>query len=211
MHVFFDLDGTLTDPKEGIFACIRYALSRLDIVLESEENFESFIGPPLKDTFKVLCGNEFAAEEALSLYRERFSVTGLFENQLYDGIPECLEQIVKKAESVHVVTSKPTIYSERIIEHFNLARYFKVVYGSNLDGSLSDKTELLTHVLATEAIPAQDAVMIGDRRYDITGAKNNGVRALGVLWGYGSEQELREAGADGLCNHPHEIYQQIFA
>ena len=211
MHVFFDLDGTLTDPKQGIFACIRYALSRLEIVLESEVKFESYIGPPLKDTFKALCGNEAAAEEALVLYRERFSTTGLFENQLYDGIPECLAQIVEKAESVYVVTSKPTIYSERIIEHFNLARYFKMVHGSNFDGSLSDKTELLAHVLATEGILSKDAVMIGDRRYDITGAKNNGIRALGVLWGYGSEQELREAGADGLCNHPHEVYQQIFA
>ena len=210
MHVFFDLDGTLTDPKEGMFACIRYALSRLEIVIESEVNFGSYIGPPIKDTFRELCGTDLIAEKALSLYRERFSTTGLFENQLYEGIPHCLEKIAEKADSIHVVTSKPTIYSQRIIEHFDLAQYFKVVYGSNLDGSLSDKTELLTHVLKNEEIPAHDAVMIGDRRFDITGAKNNGIRALGVLWGYGSEEELINAGADGLCNHPNEIYRQVF-
>lgn len=150
------------------------------------------------------------AEKALSFYRERFSTIGLFENQLYEGIPHCLEKIAEKADSIHVVTSKPTIYSRRIIEHFDLAQYFKVVYGSNLDGSLSDKTELLTHVLKKEEIPARDAVMIGDRRFDVTGAKNNGIRALGVLWGYGSEKELINAGADGLCSHPDEIYRHIF-
>jgi phosphoglycolate phosphatase len=211
MHVFFDLDGTLTDPKEGIFACIRYALSRLNIVIESEINFESYIGPPLKHTFKTLCGDEEVAENALVFYRERFSTVGLFENRLYDGIHECLEQIVDKADSIHVVTSKPTIYSQRIIEHFNLAQYFKVVYGSNLDGSLSDKTELLHHVLEREDILPQNAVMIGDRKFDITGASNNGIESLGVLWGYGSEQELIDAGANGLCGHPNEIYLKLFA
>ena len=134
----------------------------------------------------------------------------MFENELYDGIPECLDQIIGKADSIHVVTSKPTVFSKRIIEHFELNQYFDVVYGSNLDGTLSDKTELLEHVLKSQRIPVQDAVMIGDRRFDMVGATNHGVRALGVLWGFGSEEELKSAGADGLCAHPMDIYDQIF-
>ncbi len=210
MHILFDLDGTLTDPKIGIIACIRFALSKLDIEIDKDIDLESFIGPPLRDTFRELCGNDEIAENAVSIYRERFSTKGLFENQVYDGIPECLNRLIEKADSIHVATSKPTIYSERIIEHFNLSRYFNLVYGSNLDGSLSDKTDLLRHIIESEDLLPRHTVMIGDRSFDIIGAKNHGIRAIGVLWGYGTEAELSNAGADGLCNHPDEIYDKVF-
>ena len=210
MHILFDLDGTLTDPKIGIIACIRFALSKLDIEIDKDINLESFIGPPLRDTFRELCGNDEIAENAVSIYRERFSTKGLFENQVYDGIPECLNRLIEKADSIHVATSKPTIYSERIIEHFDLSRYFNLVYGSNLDGSLSDKTDLLRHIIESEDLLPRHTVMIGDRSFDIIGAKNHGIRAIGVLWGYGTEDELSNAGADGLCNHPDEIYDKVF-
>ncbi len=210
MHILFDLDGTLTDPKMGIIACIRFALSKLDIEIDKDIDLESFIGPPLRDTFRELCGNDEIAENAVSIYRERFSTKGLFENQVYDGIPECLNRLMDKAESIHVATSKPTIYSERIIEHFDLSRYFNLVYGSNLDGSLSDKTDLLRHIIESEDLLPRHTVMIGDRSFDIIGAKNHGIRAIGVLWGYGTEDELSNAGADGLCNHPNEIYDKVF-
>ena len=210
MHILFDLDGTLTDPKVGIIACFQFALSRLGIEIDPKIKLESYIGPPMRAAFKELCGGEAYVEQAVALYRERFSTIGLFENQVYDGIPECLEQLTCKADSIHVVTSKPTVYSERIIEHFNLKKYFKVVYGSHLDGSLSDKTELLEYVLSNENIQPQNAVMIGDRKFDMIGAKNHGIRALGVLWGYGTEEELQRAGADGLCRHPKEIHDKIF-
>jgi phosphoglycolate phosphatase len=210
MHILFDLDGTLTDPKIGIIACIRFALSKLDIEIDKDIDLESFIGPPLRDTFRELCGNDEIAENAVSIYRERFSTKGLFENQVYDGIPECLNRLIEKADSIHVATSKPTIYSERIIEHFNLSRYFNLVYGSNLDGSLSDKTDLLRHIIESEDLLPKHTVMIGDRSFDIIGAKNHGIRAIGVLWGYGTEAELSNAGADGLCNHPDEIYDKVF-
>ncbi len=210
MHILFDLDGTLTDPKIGIIACIRFALSKLDIEIDKDINLESFIGPPLRDTFRELCGNDEIAENAVSIYRERFSTKGLFENQVYDGIPECLNRLIEKADSIHVATSKPTIYSERIIEHFDLSRYFNLVYGSNLDGSLSDKTDLLRHIIESEDLLPGHTVMIGDRSFDIIGAKNHGIRAIGVLWGYGTEDELSNAGADGLCNHPDEIYDKVF-
>jgi phosphoglycolate phosphatase len=210
MHVLFDLDGTLTNPQEGFVNCIRFALAKLGIEIEAGTRLESYIGPPLHSTFEKLCGDASSAAHAISLYRERYSSTGLFENLLYEGIAECLRQLTPMTDSIHVVTSKPTIYSERIIEHFNLDQYIDVVYGSNLDGSLSDKTELLAYVLENEKILPQNAVMIGDRRFDMIGAKNHGIRALGVLWGFGSEEELRSAGADGLCAHPEEIYQRIF-
>lgn len=210
MHVFFDLDGTLTDPKLGFVRSIRFALSELNIEFGPDTNFESYIGPPLHDTFRKLCGDSHSVEDAVSLYRERYAETGLFENELYEGILECLEQIYGTAESIHVATSKPTVFSKRIIEHFGLDQYFNVVFGSNLDGSLSDKTELLEHVLETQGIAPQDAVMIGDRRFDMIGAKNHGISALGVLWGYGSEEELKNAGADVIFTHPKEIYDHIF-
>lgn len=210
MHVLFDLDGTLTDPKEGFVKCIRYALSELGVEFESDSSLESYIGPPLHDTFRSLCGTANTAENAISLYRARYAEIGLYENELYDGIIECLDQIYGKADSIHVVTSKLTVFSERIIEHFQLDQYFDVVFGSNLDGTLSVKSELLQHVLKCQSIPAQDAVMIGDRRFDMIGAKNHDIRALGVLWGYGSEEELVSAGADSLCAHPEEIFDQLF-
>lgn len=210
MHVLFDLDGTLTNPKEGFVNCIRFALTKLEIEIEADTNLESYIGPPLHSTFRKLCGNETTAEHAMSLYRERYSSTGLFENYLYEGVAECLDRLTPTASSIQVVTSKPTVFSERIIEHFSLDQYINVVYGSNLDGSLSDKTQLLAHVLESEKILPQNAVMIGDRRFDMIGANNHGIRALGVLWGFGSAEELQSAGADELCAHPDEIYQRIF-
>lgn len=210
LHVFFDLDGTLTDPKQGFVKSIRFALSELNIELDPDINLESYIGPPLHDTFRKLCGEGDSAEAAISLYRQRYAETGLYENEIYEGITACLDQISGSAESIHVATSKLTVFSKRIIDHFELDKYFNVVFGSKLDGSLSDKTELLGHALDNQGILAQNAVMIGDRRFDMIGAKNHGIRALGVLWGYGSERELRDAGADEVCAHPGEIYDHIF-
>ena len=210
MHLFFDLDGTLTDPKDGIVACLQYALSSLNVEIDDDIELETFIGPPLRDTFQFLCKNDKLAEKAVSLYRARYSKTGLYENRLYDGIDSCLRDLAGKVRSRHVVTSKLTTFSERIIEHFNIGEHFDLVYGSNPDGSLGDKTELLGHVLSSEGINPRDAVMIGDRKYDIIGAKNHGVRSIGVLWGYGSEPELRDAGADRICETPGQLHDHIF-
>ena len=211
MHLLFDLDGTLTDPKQGIVGCIRYALDRMGIEIAADIQLESYIGPPLRDSFRSLCDNEGDVETAVSLYRERFASIGLFENQLYEGIPNCLEQLQTKVDSIHLATSKPAVYAERIIDHFELRRFFDVVYGSELDGRLGDKTELISHILEREKLSAENTVMIGDRSFDVIGARNNKVRVIGVLWGYGSEDELRQAGADALCTHPAEIHDQVFA
>ena len=210
MHVLFDLDGTLSDPKPGFVRSIAFAFSEIGFELDPEIDLASYIGPPIHDTFDKLFPDRELAQSALKLYRQRYAEVGLFENELYAGIAECLERVSAAAESVHVATSKPTVFSERIVEHFGLSQYFDVVYGSNLDGSLSDKTELLDHILEQQGIEAQNAVMIGDRRYDMIGARNHGLKALGVLWGYGTEDELRGAGAHHICSHPGEIYDHIF-
>ena len=209
-HVFFDLDGTLTDPREGIVNCFEYALERLGIEVDPAVRLESFIGPPLRDAFRELCG-EADVEQAVACYRERFSTLGLYENRVYDGIPEALDALAGRAASIHVVTSKPTPYAQRIVEHFGIDHRFDKVYGSHLDGRLGDKVELIAEVLAREGMVPARAVMIGDRKFDMLGAKHHGIRALGVLWGYGSRKELLAAGADALCAHPREIHAQVFA
>jgi len=210
MHLLFDLDGTLTDPKQGFVASIRYALSSLGVEIGVDVQLESCIGPPLRDTLTALCGDARIAEDAVALYRERYSTLGLYENQVYDGIPECLEQLVDRVESIHVATSKPTIYSERIIENFELGQYFNGVYGSELDGRFDDKTELINHILRRESLDPENTVMIGDRRFDVIGARNNDISVIGVLWGYGEEDELNQAGADRLCSHPRELHDHLF-
>lgn len=211
MHVLFDLDGTLTDPQEGITTCIRHALSQLNIEIDPVVDLTSYIGPPLHKTFQTLCEGTDLAETAISLYRERYSELGLYENEVYEGIPECLEQLMGVAESIHVATSKPTVFSERIIDHFELTQYFNKVYGSKLDGSLSDKTELIKHIIDQESLPPKNTVMLGDRRFDMIGAKNHGLKTVGVLWGYGSREELIESRADSLCARPGEIYPQLLS
>ena len=209
-HVFFDLDGTLTDPREGMVNCFEYALERLGIEVDPTVRLETFIGPPLHDSFRELCGGEARVEEAVACYRERFATLGLYENRVYDGIPQALAALAGKAASIHVVTSKPTPFAIRIVEHFAIDHHFDAVYGSHLDGRLGDKIELIADVLAREGIEPARAVMIGDRKFDMLGAKNHGIRALGVLWGYGTKEELLAAGADALCEHPREIHAQLF-
>jgi len=209
VHLLFDLDGTLTDPKQGIVACIRHALARLNIEVAADIRLESYIGPPLRDSFRSLCGGDDDVEAAVGFYRERFATTGLFENRVYDGIPQCLERLRDRAESIHLATSKPTNYAERIIQHFGLGRFFDALYGSELDGRLGDKTELIEHILKREKLNATNTIMIGDRSFDMVGARNNNVTAVGVLWGYGSEAELDLAGADRICSHPAALSDHL--
>jgi phosphoglycolate phosphatase len=204
--LLFDLDGTLTDPRAGIVASIRYALEKLDRPIPPDDVLASFIGPPLRGSFAGLLGTADPAqvEEAIRLYRERYVPVGLLENQVYDGIPELLEAAGRRARLL-VATSKPAIYAEQIIRHFELDRYFARVYGAELGGHLENKADLLAHLLAAEGIPAGGALMIGDRAADVVAARANGLRSIGVLWGYGSERELRDAGADAICATPAEL------
>ncbi|MEW6733185.1 MAG: HAD hydrolase-like protein [Acidobacteriota bacterium] len=205
--LLFDLDGTLTDPKIGIVRCIKYALEQMARPFPSDEILASFIGPPLRGVFSILLkstDNELI-EEALVWYRQRFTDIGLYENQIYEGIPEMLVSAQQVTAMSFVATSKPTVYAQRIIKHFELDRHFSGIYGAELGGQFENKADLLAHLLINEGIQPEDVVMIGDRAVDIIAAKANRVRSVGVLWGYGSEKELIEAGADVLCRLPSEL------
>jgi phosphoglycolate phosphatase len=203
--IYLDLDGTLTDPKPGITRCIQYALSKLDRVAPSEDELTWCIGPPLRASLRILLGTDQLADKALSLYRERFSDIGLFENKIYPGIEDTLAAFTQSGRRLFVATSKPVPYAERIIDHFNLSGYFERVFGSDLDGNRSDKTDLLGYALQATGVNPSRAMMIGDRSHDMVGARNNGMTAVGVLYGYGSEEELLEAGAHHVCATPRSL------
>lgn len=205
--LLFDLDGTLTDPRPGIVRCMKHALDRLGCPRPSDDTLASFIGPPLRGTFATLLEttDRTLVERALAFYREQYGDTGLFENHVYDGVTEMLDRVRAAASTSYVATLKPKTYADRIVRHLGLDRYFAGVYGPELEGRFDDKVDLLAHLLATEKIPPAVAVMVGDRAGDIVAARANGVRSIGVLWGYGSEAELVEAGADGLCRAPEDL------
>jgi phosphoglycolate phosphatase len=202
--LLFDLDGTLTDPAPGIVRCMRYALDKLGASCPSDEVLASFIGPSLRGTFGTLLDttDRDLVERALAFYREPYGVSGLFENQVYDGIVPLLDRLRPTTAASFVATLKPKTYAERIVRRLGLAPYFAGVYGPGLEEPTDDKIELLAHLLTVEHIEPERAVMIGDRAGDIVAARANGIRSIGALWGYGSAAELREAGADDLCESP---------
>lgn len=203
----FDLDGTLTDPRAGIARSIQHALERLARPCPPEAALAACIGPPLRGTFGRLLAtsDRELIERAMALYRERFAVVGLYENEVYAGIPAVLGDLDRGGCRMFVATSKPAVFADRIVRHFALDHHFAGVYGPDLDGRWDDKTDLLAHLLASERLAAEDVVMIGDRHADIVAARANGVRAIGVLWGYGSREELLGAGADAVCAVPAEL------
>jgi len=208
--LLFDLDGTLTDPKEGIVGSIRYALEKLQLVTsKSDQDYLWCIGPPLMESFVQMTGSEDKAARALVFYRERFSKTGLFENQVYREIPETLLILKNAGHRLYVATSKPHVFAQQILDHFRLSDLFERVYGSELDGTRADKSELLSFLIGREALDRQNCIMIGDRKHDVMGARNNLVSSIGVLYGYGSRQELEEAGADRLCGNPSDLLDVI--
>jgi phosphoglycolate phosphatase len=204
--IFFDLDGTLTDPKPGITRSIQYALQKLNHpAIPTEDELTWCIGPPLRASFVKILGAEDQAHRAVSLYRERFSDIGLFENRVYDGIAEVLTTLSQSGQRLFVATSKPHVFATRIVEHFGLRHHFEHVFGSELDGTRVDKSDLLGYALKTVAVNPAKTLMIGDRSHDMVGAKNNGMQAIGVLYGYGSKDELLGAGASQICATPQAI------
>jgi phosphoglycolate phosphatase len=208
--IYFDLDGTLTDPKIGITRSIQYALDKLrHPTIPSEDELTWCIGPPLRGSFTKLLGHEHSSDLAVSFYRERFADIGIFENNLYADIPDILTALTRPGRRLFVATSKPHVFAERIIDHFGLRSHFERVFGSELDGTRGEKTDLLKYALAETSIDPSRAIMIGDRRHDIIGAKNNGMNAIGVLYGYGSKEELTEAGALQVCASPHGLLEHL--
>ena len=207
VNVLFDLDGTLTDPREGIVGCLKHALLRLGRNCPSDSELARFIGPPLQEIFGTLLGSTDPKDidSAVTLYRQRFSSTGLFENCVYPGIHSALTALRGSGAALFVATSKPQVFAQRIVEHFGLMDYFRGVYGSELDGTRSNKSDLIAHVLKSESLSPHMTVMVGDRAHDIAGARTQGVLPIGALWGYGSYDELIVAGATALCTHPARL------
>ena len=206
--IFFDLDGTLTDAGPGIKACINYALDKMNFKMLGMDS-DWVVGPSLWGTFKKLGIPEENLNEAVNLYRERYNVKGYLENSVYLGIPGQLAMLLEMGYVLSLATSKPTVSASAILEYFDLTRYFSYEFGSNLDGSLSDKSILLKHALAVTGFEPNNALMIGDRQYDIIGAKSNLIKSVGVSYGYGSTNELREAGADLLVEKPAELAKAV--
>lgn len=206
-YLLFDLDGTLTDPMLGITRSVQYALHRFGIEVDDLRTLCRFIGPPLKESFRDFYGmDDEQATRAVALTREYFAPRGIFENRLYEGIPELLTELQAAGCMLAMATSKPEPFARQIAEHFHLADRFALIGGATMDGTRTAKRDVVRYVLG--ALDVEDptaAVMIGDRRYDIEGAAAEGIASIGVLWGYGSREELAAAGAGQIVGTIPEL------
>ena len=202
-HIYFDLDGTLTDPYEGITKCILYALDKLGFPHPDDDYLYSCIGPPLWDTFPEMVGQELT-RKAVELYRERFIDVGWRENKPYDGVVDMLDTVASAGHTLFVATAKPHMHAARIIEHFGMGDFIHNVYGSELDGTRATKTELLKFAIEKNPGAARH-IMIGDRKHDLIGAVANNMTPVGVAYGYGSIEELMAAGATSIANSPADL------
>ena len=206
--LFFDLDGTLTDPQEGITGCIRFAMQQLRTEAPAQDQLTWCIGPPLRQSFVELVG-EHRADAAVEFYRQRFATIGLYENELYPEIPQVLHELRSRGHSLYVASSKPRVFVERILQHFDLDQYFCAIYGSELDGRLQDKGELLKFALADQKLQSSDCIMIGDRYHDALGAANSGMDFIGVLYGFGSVEEFSANGFRRWVERPWELIDAV--
>lgn len=208
--VLFDLDGTLTNPGRGITNSVAYALNKFGIETEDKKELYKFIGPPLLDSFMKYYGfSEEEAEMAIAYYREYFRDTGIFENEVYDGIPELLEEIRNSGRKIILATSKPEEFAKRILVHFGLDKYFDFAAGATMDSSRNKKGDVIAYALKESGCSSENAVMVGDRLHDILGAKENGLDSIGVLFGYGSREELENAGADYIAGTVKDIIKFV--
>lgn len=219
-YILFDLDGTLTDPKTGITTCVQYALHKMGIEEPDLDRLEPFIGPPLQDSFCEFYGmTEDEARQAILYYRERFSSIGLYENEIYPGIDKLLEALKKAGCKTAVASSKPTVFVGKILEHFHISSYFDVIVGSELDGTRSRKEEVVEEALRQllqgdwdverRTAVREHIVMVGDRKFDIEGAKQHQVASIGVNYGYAADGELEEAGADIVVESVEELAKTL--
>ncbi len=205
--VLFDLDGTLTDPGEGITNSVAYALNKFGIKVNDKSELYNFIGPPLIDSFMKYYGMSYDdGLKAVEYYREYFGVTGIYENTMFDGIPDLLDTIKKSGRTISLATSKPEQYAVRILEHFNLTQYFDFVGAATMDETRSKKADVIDYTLKQLSITDKSkVVMVGDRHHDIEGAKQNGIDSIGVLVGYGDKAELENAGATYISENIDDI------
>lgn len=206
-YILFDLDGTLTDPMVGITKSVKYALEKFNINVDTLEELCKFIGPPLKDSFMDFYNfSEEEAERGVEYYRERYSTKGIYENLVYEAIELLLKKLKENNKVLIVATSKPTVFAKQIIEHFELNEYFNYTCGSNLDGTRSKKAEVIEYALNAAGVKDKsEAIMIGDRKHDIIGAKSLNIDSIGVLYGYGNVEELKSSGADYIVENVESL------
>lgn len=208
-HILFDLDGTLTDPMMGITKSVRYALNYYGIEVNDLNDLLPFIGPPLRDSFQDYYGfDEAKANEAVEKYREYYKNDGIFDNKVYRGMKECLQTLKDNGKKLYVATSKPEFFAKQIIEHFSLSEYFEYIGGSEFN-SREKKAEVIEYVLKTNQIDNNDVIMVGDRKHDIIGAHENKIPCIGVLYGYGTEDELKQYQADYLVASVEELTELL--
>lgn len=206
--ILFDLDGTLTDSGPGIINCLEYALQDQGIPIPAPDQMRSYLGPPLADTFRDVFGmNDQQVTQAIDKYRERYHDVGLFENSVYEGVPELLAELQGTGLRLVTATSKPEYSATRILQHFELDQYFDFIGASALDGSRDSKSLVIAHTLQkTNTHPtSHNMIMIGDRHHDVLGAKDHGIDTIGVLWGYGDAEELQSAGVISVAKNPAEL------
>lgn len=209
--VLFDLDGTLTDPKIGITKSVQHALQKAGVMVNDLDELEPFIGPPLQVSFQEIYGfNDTQITQAIRDYRERFTERGMFENKLYEDIPALLAHLKQQGYILTIATSKPTVFAEQILKYFQLESYFDLVVGSHLDGSRSAKGEIIAEVLQQlDSYPKEQFIMIGDRKYDLIGARENQIDAIGVTYGFGSLEELKNEEPIYIVDHVNDLLKYL--
>jgi len=210
-NILFDLDGTLTDPKSGITRSVAYALKSFGIEVKDLDSLCKFIGPPLRVSFRDFYGfSEDDCTKAVEKYREYFREKGMFDNKVYPGIESLLKNLKHSGRKLYIATSKPTVFAVKILEHFNLLSYFEYVAGSELDGTRDNKSDVIRFALQQNNLTnLTDVVMVGDRKHDVIGARENNIDVIGVLYGYGSKAELIESGADFIAETVEELSELL--
>lgn len=208
LAIFFDLDGTLTDSGEGIINCATLALEHFGLPVPSRQEMRVFVGPPLDQTFLRFGVPEGKTDEAIAVYRSRYTTVGKFENFPYPGIPKLLQVLKERGHRLFVATSKPESLSVEILEKFGLSRYFERICGATMDGSRSHKADVIAYLLK-EAGDVQKAVMVGDTAYDVLGASTHHIPTIGVGWGYGSVMEMEQVGAAAIADTPEILLQLL--
>ena len=211
MDILVDLDGTLVDPKPGLIGSVQHALRKLGYPVPPAEELLWLIGPPFRVSFPKLLGRSDLTEEAIAHYRESYVDGGMYDAIVYDGVADALDRLCVAGCRLFVATAKPHYYARPILERFDLARRFAAIHGPELDGTNDHKSDLIAHIVAKEGVRPEAAIMIGDREFDVTAAARNGIRTIGVTWGYGSRAELRAAGAAVLCDRPADLVSTVLA
>ena len=206
--ILFDLDGTLTDSGEGIINCAIYAMEHYNLPIPPREELRVFVGPPLTETFVKFGIKPEDAQEAVKIYRERYIPTGMYENELYPGIPELLRELQKQGHILCIATSKPESLALEILHHFDIDKYFHHICGATMDHSRDTKEQVISHLL-TQCKSDYPWVMVGDTAFDVIGAKAHDIPAIGVSWGYGLVEEMQNAGAAAIVYDTHELLKEL--